>query len=374
MNVEIKKVEKNSELRKFITFPEKLYKNHPLWVPALLSDELDTLKKTKDPAFEFCEADYFLAYRGKEIVGRAAAIINHKANKDWNEVTVRFGWIDFIDDYEVSKALIDTVVKWGKAKGATRIKGPLGFSDMDKEGLMVDGFDKIQSITCIYNYPYYVVHLERLGFVKDIDWTQQILDVPELSPDTLKYAEMVEKRYGFKIFKAKNNKELEDKGNEIFNVLNDAWNGSSLYEFTRLSEAQIKSYVKQYLPMVNKDFICLVMNKEDKIIGFSICVPSLSYAMRKAKGRLFPFGFIHLLRALKKNDLLEAYMIGTLPEYQGKGVAVLIFKHIHENAIKYGMKRMITNPQMETNRKVQSLWDNYEHEHYVRRRSYTKGI
>lgn len=374
MNVEIKKVEKNSELRKFITFPEKLYKNHPLWVPALLSDELNTLKKTKNPAFEFCEADYFLAYRGKEIVGRVAAIINHKANKDWNEVTVRFGWIDFIDDYEVSKALIDTVVKWGKAKGATRIKGPLGFSDMDKEGLMVDGFDKIQSITCIYNYPYYVVHLERLGFVKDIDWTQQILGVPELSPDTLRYAELIEKRYGFHIFKAKNNKELEAKGEEIFNVLNDAWKGSSLYEFTRLSEAQIKAYVKQYLPMVNKDFICLVMNKEEKVVGFSICVPSLSYAMRKAKGRLFPFGFIHLLRALKKNDLLEAYMIGTLPEYQGKGVAILIFKHIHENAIKYGMKRMITNPQMETNRKVQSLWDNYEHEHYVRRRSYTKGI
>lgn len=374
MNVEIKKVEKNSELRKFITFPEKLYKNHPLWVPALLSDELNTLKKTKNPAFEFCEADYFLAYRGKEIVGRVAAIINHKANKDWNEVTVRFGWIDFIDDYEVSEALIDTVAKWGKAKGATRIKGPLGFSDMDKEGLMVDGFDKIQSITCIYNYPYYVVHLERLGFVKDIDWTQQILGVPELSPDTLRYAELIEKRYGFHIFKAKNNKELEAKGEEIFNVLNDAWKGSSLYEFTRLSEAQIKAYVKQYLPMVNKDFICLVMNKEEKVVGFSICVPSLSYAMRKAKGRLFPFGFIHLLKALRKNDLLEAYMIGTLPEYQGKGVAILIFKHIHENAIKYGMKRMITNPQMETNRKVQSLWDSYEHEHYVRRRSYTKGI
>lgn len=374
MNVEIKKVEKNSELRKFITFPEKLYKNHPLWVPALLSDELNTLKKTKNPAFEFCEADYFLAYRGKEIVGRVAAIINHKANKDWNEVTVRFGWIDFIDDYEVSEALIDTVAKWGKAKGATRIKGPLGFSDMDKEGLMVDGFDKIQSITCIYNYPYYVVHLERLGFVKDIDWTQQILGVPELSPDTLRYAELIEKRYGFHIFKAKNNKELEAKGEEIFNVLNDAWNGSSLYEFTRLSEAQIKAYVKQYLPMVNKDFICLVMNKEEKVVGFSICVPSLSYAMRKAKGRLFPFGFIHLLKALRKNDLLEAYMIGTLPEYQGKGVAILIFKHIHENAIKYGMKKMITNPQMETNRKVQSLWDSYEHEHYVRRRSYTKGI
>lgn len=374
MNVEIKKVEKNSELRKFITFPEKLYKNHPLWVPALLSDELNTLKKTKNPAFEFCEADYFLAYRGKEIVGRVAAIINHKANKDWNEVTVRFGWIDFIDDYEVSEALIDTVAEWGKAKGATRIKGPLGFSDMDKEGLMVDGFDKIQSITCIYNYPYYVVHLERLGFVKDIDWTQQILGVPELSPDTLRYAELIEKRYGFHIFKAKNNKELEAKGEEIFNVLNDAWKGSSLYEFTRLSEAQIKAYVKQYLPMVNKDFICLVMNKEEKVVGFSICVPSLSYAMRKAKGRLFPFGFIHLLKALRKNDLLEAYMIGTLPEYQGKGVAILIFKHIHENAIKYGMKKMITNPQMETNRKVQSLWDSYEHEHYVRRRSYTKGI
>ena len=374
MNVEIKKVEKNSELRKFITFPEKLYKNHPLWAPALLSDELNTLKKSKNPAFEFCDADYFLAYRGKEIVGRVAAIINHKANKDWNEVTVRFGWIDFIDDYEVSEALIDTVAKWGKAKGATRIKGPLGFSDMDKEGLMVDGFDKIQSITCIYNYPYYVVHLERLGFVKDIDWTQQILGVPELSPDTLRYAELIEKRYGFHIFKAKNNKELEAKGEEIFNVLNDAWKGSSLYEFTRLSEAQIKAYVKQYLPMVNKDFICLVMNKEEKVVGFSICVPSLSYAMRKAKGRLFPFGFIHLLKALRKNDLLEAYMIGTLPEYQGKGVAILIFKHIHENAIKYGMKKMITNPQMETNRKVQSLWDSYEHEHYVRRRSYTKGI
>lgn len=372
MSISIKEVVTRRQLRSFITFPEKLYKNHPLWVPALISDEFNTLLPKKNAAFKFCEAAYFLAYRDKEIVGRVAAIINHNANKDWNEKIVRFGWIDFIEDYSVVCALLDKVIEWGTERGMTKIKGPLGFSDMDKEGLLVEGFENMPSITCIYNFPYYGKLLEQYGFKKDVDWTQKIIDIPSELPEMFKYEDLVKKRFGLSVMKPKNNKELAKKGIEVFTVLNNSF--SKLYEFTKLSDEQIRQYVKQYIPFVNVDLVCVVLDKDENVVGFSITVPSLSVAMRKAKGRLFPFGFLHILRAMKKNNILEAYMIGVVPEYQGKGVNVLIFSHLHHSALKYGITKMITNPQLEDNYKVQTLFGEYEAKPYMRRRSYKMEI
>ena len=261
--VTVSTVKTNKELESFIRFPEELYKNHPLWVPPLRMDERNTLKKTA-PAFRHCDAEYFLAHKDGKIVGRVAAIINHVANTDWKEKVVRFGWIDFIDDYEVSAALIKAVVDWGKERGMEYIKGPLGFSDMDKEGLLVEGFDKLPSITCIYNYPYYVDHIEKLGFSKDIDWTQDIMDVPvTLSDKMMRFEEIIKERYGYTVMYPKRNSEYRKRGQEIFDVMNRAF--SVLYEYSRLNDEQIRDYVNQYLPFVSRDLVCIILDKNKKI-------------------------------------------------------------------------------------------------------------
>lgn len=366
--VTISCVRTDKQLRAFIKFPEKLYKDHPYWVPPLRMDEMNCLKKTA-PAFRHCDAEYFLAYKGDEIVGRVAAIINTVANHDWKENVVRFGWIDFIDDYEVSKALIEAVVKWGKERGMTYIKGPLGFSDMDKEGLLVEGFENIPSITCIYNYPYYADHLEKMGFVKDVDWTQDIMDIPETLSDKLtRFEEVIKERYGYTVMYPKRNSEYRKRGKEIFDVMNRSFTG--LYEYSRLNDEQIQDYVNQYLPFVSRDLVCIILDKNDKIVGFAVTIPSLSKAFRKANGKLFPFGFIHILRALKRNDLLEALLIGIDPEHQGKGLSAVIFNHILRGAKKYGLKKMVMNPRLEENRKVRAIFDEFKPQLFMRRRCY----
>ena len=366
--VTISCVRTDKQLRAFIKFPEKLYKDHPYWVPPLRMDEMNCLKKTA-PAFRHCDAEYFLAYKGDEIVGRVAAIINTVANHDWKENVVRFGWIDFIDDYEVSKALIEAVVEWGKERGMTFIKGPLGFSDMDKEGLLVEGFENIPSITCIYNYPYYADHLERMGFVKDVDWTQDIMDIPETLSDKLtRFEEVIKERYGYTVMYPKRNSEYRKRGKEIFDVMNRSFTG--LYEYSRLNDEQIQDYVNQYLPFVSRDLVCIILDKNDKIVGFAVTIPSLSKAFRKANGKLFPFGFIHILRALKRNDLLEALLIGIDPEHQGKGLSAVIFNHILRGAKKYGLKKMVMNPRLEENRKVRAIFDEFKPQLFMRRRCY----
>ena len=366
--VTISCVRTDKQLRAFIKFPEKLYKDHPYWVPPLRMDEMNCLKKTA-PAFRHCDAEYFLAYKGDEIVGRVAAIINTVANHDWKENVVRFGWIDFIDDYEVSKALIDAVVEWGKERGMTYIKGPLGFSDMDKEGLLVEGFENIPSITCIYNYPYYADHLEKMGFVKDVDWTQDIMDIPETLSDKLtRFEEVIKERYGYTVMYPKRNSEYRKRGKEIFDVMNRSFTG--LYEYSRLNDEQIQDYVNQYLPFVSRDLVCIILDRNDKIVGFAVTIPSLSKAFRKANGKLFPFGFIHILRALKRNDLLEALLIGIDPEHQGKGLSAVIFNHILRGAKKYGLKKMVMNPRLEENRKVRAIFDEFKPQLFMRRRCY----
>lgn len=373
MKTSIREVSSRKDLRTFITFPEKLYKDCQNWVPSLISDEFDTLGD-KNPALEFCERAYFLAYQESTVVGRVAAIINHNANRDWKEEVVRFGWIDFIEDLDVVIALTDAVAAWGRARGCTKIKGPLGFSDFDKEGLLVEGYEYLSPFTVIYNYPYYSELLEKAGFRKDVDWTQKIVDIPDQIPPQFQYTDLIEKRFGLHQVTGSSMKELGKRyGLEIFHLVNKAF--AELYEFTPFSDAQIEGYVKAYLPILNKDFISIIADAQDNVAGFAFCVPSLSKAIRKARGRLFPFGFIHMLRALRKNDTLDALMIGVLPEYQGKGASLLIFKQLHESCLKYGIKQMLANPQLETNYKVQSVFDDiYVTHEFQRRRSYVKEI
>ncbi|MBO6169897.1 MAG: hypothetical protein J6O51_08000 [Bacteroidales bacterium] len=359
-------------LKQFIRFPLDLYKDCDKWVPAFEDDEFKSLGPD-NPSLSFCERELFLALSsGGKVLGRVAAIINHNADKKWNEHTVRFGWIDFVEDYDVAKALIDKVIEWGKAKGAEKIKGPLGFTDMDREGLLVDGFENESPFTVIYNYPYYGEFLERMGFSKDVDWTQRFVDMPDTLPSMLQYADLVEKRYGIHIYKAKNLSQMARRGREMFHVLNDAF--APLYEYSKLSDEQIDGYVKQYVPVMNKDLVAFVVNDKDELVGFTVTMPHISAAVRKAKGRILPFGWIPLLHSLRHNDTVEALLIGVLPEYQAKGAAMLMFKYLHENYIRLGIKRMLLNPQLEENHKVQSLFAGYDAKPYQRRRSYVKEL
>ena len=365
-------VRNRKQLRQFITFPEKLYGNCPQWVAPLRFDERNVLS-SKNPAFDFCEAVYYLVVDDQdEVLGRIAGIINNLANKDWNEKTARFGWIDFVEDMDVLRLLMDGVSDWAKAKGMKYLKGPLGFTDMDKEGMLVEGFEHLSPITCIYNYPYYGPMLEQLGFCKDVDWTQRLLMVPEEVPPIFEYADLVTRRFGVKLFEPKNNKELKSRGRQLFEVLNNSF--VPLYEFTKLTDKQIDCYLDEYLPFVDKDYTCMVLNEKDEVVGFIICIPDLSHAFKKANGKLFPFGWAHILHDLKHCTMLEALMIGTLPEYQGKGASLLLLKHIVESCHKHGITMVRMNPQLEENNKVQSLFDQFEVRPFLRRRSYTKTL
>ncbi len=360
-------------LKAFIRFPLDLYKDCENWVPPFESDEFQSLGPD-NPALEFCEKELFLACREGKIVGRVAAIINHRANKKFGENTVRFGWIDFIEDFEVAKALIDTVIVWGAKRGANTIKGPLGFTDMDREGLLVEGFENESPFTVIYNYPYYPEYLERLGFTKDVDWTQRFLNFSDELPKMYKYSTIIEERYGLRIYRARTLRQIVSRGREMFHVLNAAFD--PLYEYTRLSEKQIDSYVRQYTPVMNKDLVAFVVNEKDELVAFTVTMPHISAGVRKAKGRIFPFGWMHILPWLnaRKNHITEGLLIGVLPEYQAKGAALLMTKYLHENYIRLGIKRMLMNPQLEENYKVQTLFEPYNPQPYQRRRSYVMEI
>ena len=371
----LKVVEGKRDLKKFIHFPEKLYKNDKWWVPALISDEYATLQADKNPAFDYCEAKLWLALDPKgNVVGRVAGIINHEANKRWNEQSARFGWIDFIEDQEVLDTMMEEVQKWAVEKGMTKIKGPLGFTDLDKEGLLVEGFEQLSPFTCIYNFPYYGPMLEKAGFTKDADWTQRIVTVPDEFPRMMKLADAIAERAGVHVVQIKNKKELRKEADYLFRkVYNETF--APLYEFAPVNDRQIDQYINSYITILDKDVISIIHDKDERIVAFAITVPSLSKAVQKAKGRLFPFGIFPILKALHRNDTLEALMIGIHPDYQSKGLQVLLFKQIHENVIRRGhIKTLIMNPQLEENIKVQMIFDEYNPQPYMRRRSYFKEL
>ena len=371
--IEIVPVRGRHMLKQFIRYPIGLYKDCPQWVPAFEDDEIKSLSD-QNPSLAFCERELYLARRDGMIVGRIAAIINHNANRKWNENTVRFGWFDVEENYETACALVDAVAAWGRERGATRIKGPLGFTDMDREGLLVEGFEKESPFTVIYNYPYYGEFLERMGFCKDADWTQRFIEFDDRLPPMMQYADLVEKRYGVHLYRAKTLKQMARRGREMFHVLNDAFAG--LYEYSKLSEEQIDGYVKQYVPVLNKDMVAFVVNDQDRLVAFTVTMPHISAGVRKARGRILPFGWMHILPQLnpRKNHIAEGLLIGVLPEYQAKGAALLMFKYLHENFIKLGIKRMLLNPQLEDNHKVQTLFGDYHPQEYQRRRSYRKEL
>jgi len=375
MAVEIKEVKTKKELRKFVKFNVELYRNCPYHVPNLIDEEMMTLSKDKNPAFENCEAIYFLAYKENKIVGRIAGIIVHESNRIWKQHHARFGFVDFIDDDEVVDALFDSVVQWAKQKGMKALHGPLGFTDLDQEGMLIEGFDRLATIITIYNYPYYQKQMERLGFLKDSDWKEFKIFIPEKIPEKhMRIGEIVKKRYGLKVVKFKKRKEIWPYAYRIFETLNASY--SVLYGFTPLTPKQINYYVKSYIPLLQLRLVTIIVREaDDAVVGFGISLPSLSIAMKKAKGSLFPFGFIYLLKALySKPKVVDLYLMGVLPEYQNKGVNSLLFIDLIPEYIRVGAVYAESNPELETNNAVQSQWQYFKTEHHKTRRAFIKEI
>lgn len=379
--IEIKKVESRRDLCKFIDFHNELYKGNPYHVPNLYFDEMNTFRKDKNAAFDFCEAEYFMAYRDGKAVGRVAAIINHSANKKWERESVRFGWIDFVDDIEVSKALLKAVEDYGKSKGMKEIVGPLGFTDMDPEGMLLYGYDQLGTQATAYNYPYYPEHMDRMGgWEKDNDYVEYKLYVPEEMPE--KYAtiaKMIQKRYNLQVKKLKRNEIYGENGygKKIFDVVNETF--KDLYGYSKLTDRQIEQYVKMYLPMADLDLITIIedWNTPDrKVVGVGISIPSLARALQKCGGKLFPFGWWHILRALKfhKTEVVDLLLVGVLPEYRQKGANALLFYDLIPHYQRLGFKWGETHVEMETNMKVQGQWQYLNREIHKRRRCYKKDI
>lgn len=374
MSINIIEVKGKALLKEFIKWPLQLYKGCDNWVPPLEGDEFDTLDPSRNAAFEYCEAQCFLAKKDGETVGRVAAIMNKKANEIWKENVVRFGWLDFIEDAEVLKALLDAVEKWGKERDCVSMKGPWGFTDMDKEGSIVEGYENLSPFTCLYNYPYYDRLLQEYGLKKDVDWTQRVLYVEkDNTPVSYAFADKISSRFGLKVAQAPNMRQLCKRyGMKIFHLYNESF--APLFEFTPLSDKQIKRYLQTYVPILSRKFVPVVVDENDNPVGFCFCVPSLSKAVKKSGGKLFPFGFIRILHALRHNDTLEALLMGVLPEYQGKGATVLMLRRIHQSCLSSGIKQIIMNPQLEENYKVQSLFGEYRQDFYMKRRAYSKKI
>jgi GNAT superfamily N-acetyltransferase len=379
--VQIKRVETKAELKTFVDFHYDLYEGNEYDVPNLFSDEMFTLGKDKNAAFDFCEAEYFLAYKDGKLAGRVAAIINHKANERWQRKSVRFGWIDFIDDIEVSAALFEAVERYGREKGMTEIIGPLGFTDFDPEGMLIAGFDQLGTMATIYNYPYYPQHMEKLGgWEKDNDYVEFKIFIPEKIPEKFaKIAQMVEKRYNLHT-RSLTKKEIykEDYGLKVFHLINATF--KDLYGFSELSDRQIQQYLNMYLRWADLNLIVVIEDwntPEHKLVGVGITLPSLSRAMQKCRrGRLLPFGWWHLIRSLKfhKTKYVDLEMVGILPEYRMKGANALLFAHLIPWYQKYGFDWGESQVEMESNEKVQSQWQYLETEQHKRRRCYIKKI
>ena len=377
MAVEIRKLEPTKkELLKFIHFPiDVLYNDSTCYVPDLVSDMLSTFLPSENPAYDFCESAFFMAYRDGKPVGRIAGIINSLVNQREQKQEGRFGFVDFIDDEEVVDALMRAVEQWAKEKGMTCLTGPLGFTDMDPEGCLIEGFDQFGTQATIYNYPYYPKHFERLGFVKDVDWVEFKVIVPEQIPEKMvKIGNIVQHRFNLHLVKMNSTKELVKKyGNEIFALINESYD--SLFGYSPLSEKQVKHYINVYLPFLPLDHISLVADANDKLVGVGISVPSLSRALIKSRGRMLPFGWYHMLKAIKhEGRIVDLLLIAVAPEYQSKGVNSLFFVDLIPAFNKRGYEWAETNIELENNENVQKQWQYFDIKQHKRRRAFTKDI
>ena len=375
--IEIRPVTTRQELQQFVQFFYDLYRGNDCAVPYLYSEEMSTLRHDKNTSFECCESQYFMAFKDGKLVGRVAAIINHRANERWDRKQVRFSWFDFVDDQEVSAALLKAVEDWGRSKGMTEIAGPIGFIDTDREGMLVDGFDKLSTMYINYNYPYYPQHMEQMeGYEKANDWVELRVKVPEVVPDKFaKITEMVRKRYGLCVHKFTRKELVADGwGKRIFDLLNETY--KDLYGFSHLSDHQIGQLVNDYIKIADLNLVTGIMDG-DKLVGFGITFPSFSRALQKTRdGRYLPFGWWHLLKILKwhKTDTVDLLLIGVLPEYRSKGANALIFDDLIRQFQAYGFDWAETGPQMETNEGVLSQWQYLESTQHRRHRCYRKEL
>ncbi|MDR2084430.1 MAG: GNAT family N-acetyltransferase [Bacteroidales bacterium] len=374
MNVSIHEVLTSKDLKKFIWFGINLYINDKYAIPKLFIDDKTNLSKKKNPAFEFCDTKIFLAYKDGKIVGRIMGIINPVANEIWQSKYARFGWIEFINDYDVSKALLDAVTKWAKSKGMEYLQGPMGFTDFDPEGMLVEGFDKPGTLVGLYNFPYYPEHLEKYGFIKEIDWKEYYITIPEAVPGKfLQAANIARERYKLSYAKPKDLKDLSQRyGYKLFDLINVCY--KDLYQYSELNKKQINFYIKLYLSFLRLDTICLIVDENDQLISFGITIPNLTKALQKAKGRLFPFGWFYLLHALRKNDVIDFCLIAVHPDYQNKGVSAMLFADLIPKYNKNGFRHAESNPELETNIKVSSQWKSFEHYSHKRRRVFIKKL
>ncbi len=371
--IKVTVVESKADLKRFIDLPHSLYRDNPYWVPSLRRSEFETLDPAKNPAFDHCDAKLFLCHRDRKVVGRIAAIINHLENHEKEKKLARFGWIDFVDDERISQALFSAAESWAITQGCHAIKGPLGFSNMDKAGLLIEGFDELATMAVIYNHPYYPKHIEKLGYLKLVDWKEFEATVPDEIPERVtKFANMIAKRYQLREYDPKTDKPMKVVGRELFELINVAYR--DLEGFIPHSDKQIDLFVQQYLTMINPDFLSIIYDGHDQLAGFGISMPSFSKALRRAKGRLFPFGFLHLRRAMRKNDRVDLYLIAVRPDMQSKGVTAMIFHKLIKSMIAYGIKKAETNPEQEANQDVQNLWKGYEMRLHKRRRCYIKEL
>ena len=376
MSIEIKEVRTRRELRRFVNFPELLYKDNPYYVPPLVFDQMDTLDQKKGAAQEFCDSKLYLAYKDGKLAGRVAAIVNHLANKQWDHKEVRFGWYDFIDDPEVAKALMDKVEEFGRQYGMESVVGPLGFTDFDPEGLLVEGFDRLSTMALIYNHPYYVEYIENMGFTKDADWIEFKIYMPEKLPERIdRLCTLIQERNNVHLrqITRKIIKE-EDYGHKIFKAINECY--KNLYNFTVLPDHMADKYLDFYLSILDLRFISVVENEKNELVAFGITMPSIVRALQKCRGKLFPFGWWHVLKSLfwRREEGVEMLLVGVLPEYQNTGINSLVQADMFRKYTQFGVKWAETNAILETNTKNQGQFKDYNPECKKRRRSYIKKL
>lgn len=374
MAVTIIEVLNKKDLLKWVRFPNELYKNNEFFVPFLENDEMDTFTKEKNPSYEFCETKLFLALKGGKVVGRIAGLINHAYNKKWEKNAIRYTRFDFIDDHEVSAALFEKVVEWGKERGFDEIMGPMGFNDTDHQGMLVDGFDQLNMSVTFYNHPYYMEHLERLGLTKSVDWIEYKIKCPaEVDSRIERLANRLLERGKYNVVTYTDRKALYNDAFEAFEVVDEA--EAVLYGTVPLTPAVIKNMVDNYIPLVDLDYICSVKDNEGHIVAFGVMVPSLAEAFKKANGKMFPFGIVHMLKALKcKNDVLEMYFVAVDPKHQMFGVPAILMNTLVRKCIEKGVSYCETGPMLETNKAVHGMWRYFEKEQHKRRRCYIKSI
>ena len=374
-SVIIKEVISEEDLKDFVQFPFSLYKDHPCWVGPIINEELETLNKKKNPVFQNAIANYFLAYKNGLIVGRIAVIINWIEVNEIKKSKVRFGWFDFIDDINVSKKLLEKVVLIGRKNNLKHIEGPVGFSNMDKAGILLKGFDELNTMITLYNYPYYSKHLKKLGYQKLAQWVEYEIKISsfEKSPEKIrKFSKLILDRYSLKILNFKSNKEILPYVDQMFDLLGKTYD--KLQTFVPIQPYQINYYKEKYLRYIHPEFIKCVVDNENNLIAFLITMPSFSKALKKINGKLFPFGFLRILWAQNFIKKVSLYLIGVRPDYQNKGAIAIIMNELQKTFNKYNIKVVETNPELEENTPIQTLWKNYEHRLHKKRATYTKSI